>query len=197
MERRWAKRYRAASENRKTAILDELCALTGWPHDRARKVLRETTSMPLLESVDEVLGRAPAPEGETVFVHGDLWQGNTLWVGESFAGMVDWDSAGAGHPGVDLGSLRLDAAIHFGPAAADGILGGWREAMGREPDGVAYWDAVAALNTPADLSAFVSASRENGRPDLDAATANARRDAFLRAALDRLEHEGVTHERAG
>ncbi len=194
MERRWAKRFQAASENRKTAILDELCALTSWPHDRARKVLRETTSTPLLESADEVLGRAPAPEGETVFVHGDLWQGNTLWVGESFAGMVDWDSAGAGHYGVDLGSLRLDAALHFGPHAPATVLDGWHEATGREPDNGAYWDVVAALNTPADLSAFVSASHKNGRPDLDAATMNERRDSFLRAALDRLDREGVTYE---
>lgn len=193
MERRWAARCRAAPETRRPAILDELRALTGWPREHARTVLRETRSSPLLDAADEVVSRIPAPEGGTVFVHGDLWQGNTLWVGETFVGMVDWDSAGAGHYGVDLGSLRLDAAIHFGQPAAAEILDGWREATGREPGGVAYWDVVAALNTPADLSSFVSASHENGRPDLDAPMVNGRRDAFLHTALDRLDREGVTY----
>jgi len=62
----------------------------------------------------------PLPQGPSVFVHGDLWQGNTLWNIYSFVGMIDWDAAGPGHPGIDLGTLRCDAAIVFGlPAAAE------------------------------------------------------------------------------
>jgi aminoglycoside phosphotransferase (APT) family kinase protein len=48
----------------------------------------------------------PVPDGELVFVHGDLWQGNTVWIGDSCSGMIDWDAAGAGSPGIDLGTLR-------------------------------------------------------------------------------------------
>jgi aminoglycoside phosphotransferase (APT) family kinase protein len=43
-------------------------------------------------------------------------------------GLVDWDAAGVGHPGIDLGTLRLDAAILFGLPAADEVLEGWGQA---------------------------------------------------------------------
>jgi aminoglycoside phosphotransferase (APT) family kinase protein len=102
-------------------------------------------------------------------------------------GMVDWDAAGVGHPGVDLGTLRLDAAIMFGlPAAAD-VLEGWRQATGHQADAMAYWDLVAALTTPTDMAQWLPVAHAHGRVDLDAATLMDRRDAFLRAALDQLD----------
>jgi aminoglycoside phosphotransferase (APT) family kinase protein len=67
---------------------------------------RATGSSSLLEAAEARLQELPAPAGLTVFVHGDLWQGNCMWSGEEFVGVVDWEQAGAGHPGVDLGWLR-------------------------------------------------------------------------------------------
>ena len=93
------------------------------------------------------LQELPAPAGPTVFVHGDLWQGNSMWSGEEFVDVVDRDQAGAGHPGVDLGWLRFDAAILYGANGPAEILDGWRDARGREPQAVAYRDAVAALGS--------------------------------------------------
>jgi aminoglycoside phosphotransferase (APT) family kinase protein len=47
----------------------------------------------------------------TALTHGDLWYGNTLWTGNAdLTAVLDWDAAGIGSPGVDLGSVRLDAA---------------------------------------------------------------------------------------
>src|SRR6266540_2155982 len=73
---------------------------------------RVSGSSPLLDAAEQRLHVLPMPQRMSVFVHGDLWQGNTLWAGEACVGMVDWDAAGVGHPGIDLGSLRGDAA-HF------------------------------------------------------------------------------------
>jgi aminoglycoside phosphotransferase (APT) family kinase protein len=145
---------------------------------------RATGSSPLLEAAAERVNEAPMPQGGTGLVHGDLWQGNTLGAGETCVGVVDWDAAGVGHPGIDLGTLRLDAAIVFGLPAADVVLDGWRQAIGQEPNAMAYWDLVAALTTPTDMATWLPVAHDHGRVDLDAATLNSRRDAFLHAALD-------------
>jgi aminoglycoside phosphotransferase (APT) family kinase protein len=121
-----------------------------------------------------------------LLVHGDLWQGNTLWTGETCVGVVDWDAAGAGYPGIDLGTLRCDAAIMFGLPAEAEILDGWQQATGHAADAMAYWDLVAALTTPTDMAQWLLVAHDHGRVDLDAATLNSRRDAFLRSALDQL-----------
>jgi aminoglycoside phosphotransferase (APT) family kinase protein len=154
--------------------------------------LRRRQPRPLLLAAEErVAERAPAPSAAAgVLVHGDLWQGNALWSGDTLAGLVDWDCAGAGAPGVDLGSLRCDAAVCFGPEAADDVRAGWEEAAGRPAADVAYWDAVAALSTPPDMGWFPGAIAGQGRPDLTRELLLRRRDDFLRAALDRLEAEG-------
>jgi aminoglycoside phosphotransferase (APT) family kinase protein len=148
---------------------------------------RATGSSPLLEAAEERVREVAVPQGATVLVHGDLWQGNTLWAGKRCVGMVDWDAAGVGHPGVDLGTLRLDAAIVFGLPAAAVVLKGWRQATGRQADAMAYWDLVAALTTPTDMATWLPVIHGLGRVDLDAATLTGRRDAFLRATLDRLD----------
>jgi aminoglycoside phosphotransferase (APT) family kinase protein len=139
----------------------------------------------LLEAEARVAG--PRAREADVFVHGDLWQGNALWLGDTLTGLVDWDCAGAGPPGVDLGSLRCDAAVCFGLEAADDVLAGWEEAAGRPAADVAHWDVVAALSTPPDMGWFVGAIAGQGRPDLSQDDLVRRRDAFLQAALDRLD----------
>jgi aminoglycoside phosphotransferase (APT) family kinase protein len=139
---------------------------------------------PLLREAEQRVAERPVP-GEPVFVHGDLWQGNVLWAGDSLAAVVDWDCAGAGPAGVDLGSLRCDAAFCFGLKAADDVLHGWEECAGRPAEDVAYWDVVAALSTPPDLGWFPEAIGGQGRPDLTREVLLERREEFLRAALRR------------
>jgi aminoglycoside phosphotransferase (APT) family kinase protein len=158
---------------------------------------RSAGTSQLLARAEERIASVPVPDGELVLVHGDLWQGNTIWNGDSCSGMIDWDAAGAGSPGIDLGTLRSDVAVFFGSSplassglpAADEVLAGWQQAAGRPAGHVAYWDAAAALCTVGDMGHCLPGDLlgEVGRPDLNAALLNARRDAFLAAALDELD----------
>jgi aminoglycoside phosphotransferase (APT) family kinase protein len=144
-------------------------AVDDFAADRRRGRMPTTT---LLQAADEAIAAHGLPPGEPVFVHGDVWPGNLLWTGDVIAALIDWKTAGVGAPGVDLCELRKQAAIYFGPAAPEQILHGYEHATSSQAHDVAYWDAVAALNTPTEL--FSS-------------TATARRDAFLRTALTNLE----------
>jgi aminoglycoside phosphotransferase (APT) family kinase protein len=163
---------------------------------------RSAGTSQLLARAEERIAGLPVPDGELVLVHGDLWLGNTIWSGDFCSGMVDWDAAGAGSPGIDLGTLRLDAALFFGSSAfespedssgpgspAGEVLAGWQQASGREARHVAYWDVAAALCTVDDMAYCLPGDLvgELGRPDLSPAILTARRDAFLVAALDQLD----------
>lgn len=171
-----------------------LGALDGMPH-RVRPIgavdfegaRRRQGASSLLLAAEAAIAERPVPEREPGLVHGDLWLGNTMWVGPRLSGFVDWDCAGIGDPGLDVASIRMDAALLFGAEYAEVVLSGYLAAAGRERvEDLAYWDVVAALSTPPTMAEFEAAIQDQGRPDLDRATLQERRDAFLRAALDRL-----------
>jgi aminoglycoside phosphotransferase (APT) family kinase protein len=141
---------------------------------------------PLRRGAAARLRRVRPASDRTVFVHGDLWQGNVLWDGDELTGVVDWDCAGAGPPGVDLGSLRMDAAFCYGQAAAGDVLAAYERAAGAPAADVAYYDVVAALATPPELGWFPPVMAAQGRPDLTREVLVRRHETFLAAALDRL-----------
>ena len=141
------------------------------------------------QAVLDAAARAGRLAQEPVFVHGDLWAGNTLWVGDVLTGVVDWDAAGSGAPGIDLGSLRMDAAFCYGAGAgaADEVTAGWEAAAGRRAEEVPLWDLVAALATPPGLGWFPeSIAAQGGRPDLTVDLVVRRHADFLGQALARL-----------
>jgi len=141
---------------------------------------------PLLAAAQKRVA-AITPDDPVGFVHGDLWTGNTVWRGAELAAVIDWDCAGLGAAGVDLGSLRCDTAMCYGLEAADHVLAGWQREAERPAESLAYWDAVAALSTPPGIDWFAEAiPGMTGRPDLTKELLRERRDAFLANALDRL-----------
>jgi aminoglycoside phosphotransferase (APT) family kinase protein len=126
---------------------------------------------PLLQRADALIHGVRATPGPTVFVHGDVWPGNMMWSGSVCRALIDWKTAGVGSPGVDLGELRKQVAFANGEDAPRYVLEGWERASDTRAADVAYWDAVAALNTPTE-----------GDPPAH----TSRRNEFLRAALARL-----------
>jgi Ser/Thr protein kinase RdoA (MazF antagonist) len=127
------------------------------------------------------------PPAPTVLVHGDLWQGNTLWTGPTVhAGTIDWDFAGTGHPAIDLGTTRFDAALFHGAGHAEALLQGWREAATTAPVDdatVALGDLLAVRCSPPDLREWLPNFHAQGRTDLDVATVTDRRARFVEQAL--------------
>ena len=137
-----------------------------------RWMLDNVRSTPLLQLADELVRRHERCRGDSVFLHGDDWPGNLLWIGDRCVGLIDWKEAGVGDPGVDLSNLRFFAARHYGPDGPVLVLEGWEEEMGRKATDVPYWDAVIAL------------ANNTGDP-LDAPFRTTD-DAFLQAAVDQL-----------
>jgi aminoglycoside phosphotransferase (APT) family kinase protein len=125
----------------------------------------------LLQLADERVQAIKAPDVPVVFVHGDVWPGNTVVAGGGVEALIDWKTAGVGNPGVDLGELRKQVAIRYDDDAPRHVLEGWERASGTRADDIPYWDAVAALNTPTESYSPHAARR---------------RDDFLRAAIAQL-----------
>jgi aminoglycoside phosphotransferase (APT) family kinase protein len=125
----------------------------------------------LLRRADERIQAAEAPETPVVFLHGDVWPGNTVVAGGRVRALIDWKTAGVGNPGVDLGELRKQVAIRYDDDAPGLVVEGWERARGARAEDIPYWDAVAALNTPTESYSPYAARR---------------RDDFLRAAIAQL-----------
>ena len=125
---------------------------------------------PLLQEADERVRSHGAPAAASVFVHGDVWGGNMLWEGDRCVALIDWKTAGAGDPGVDLGSLRMQVALQYGQDAPAHVLEGWQRQAGRAATSVPYWDAVAALNTPTVMQAWPGFADDGSPLDAEAVT---------------------------
>jgi len=183
-QRRRAMRYDTASQNERAIMVEEVCETGECQPEQAIRTITEPTGgrSEFLETADERLTSIEVPDLGTVLVHGDIWQGNTLWIDDQLTGIVDWDAARTGPPGIDLGAARLDAALFFGVDAAAEVLRGWQQSspVTLDTTAIAYWDARTAVNTPADMN---PPNGMYGRPDLDRATATRRRDKFLQTAL--------------
>lgn len=130
-------------------------------------------SSPLLQLANNAAHRYERLRRDAVFLHGDVWPGNVLWIGDRCVGLIDWKEAKVGDPGVELANLRYYAALQHGPEGAREALQGWEGETGGEASDVAYWDVVWALYSHDAL-------------DDESVEANHPARAFLQAAVDQL-----------
>jgi aminoglycoside phosphotransferase (APT) family kinase protein len=159
--------------------------IADFPWARLRQ---ERGASAILMQAETAVASTKPEDTRTALTHGDLWYGNTLWDDNGdLTAVLDWDAAGIGSPGIDLGSLRLDAALCYGQNAVTEVLSGWEDQAGRAAPDVPYWDAVAALATPPDMAWVAPTIADQGRPDLTGDLLADRREAFLQAALSRLD----------
>lgn len=111
------------------------------------------------------LRRSEPPQQIVVFCHGDYHPGNVLWRGASISGVVDWQFAVTGPPGLDVAHCRSNLALLEGVAAAEDFLEIYRSLSGRCLEGQHWFDARDALifsPEPSDVWDW----QGFGRPDL-------------------------------
>ena len=131
-------------------------ARPGWWRDAAlwERAVRQTTTA--------------RPRGPDVFIHRDFHPGNLLWSGRALTGIVDWVNACVGPAEVDVAHLRVNLAVLEDVADADRVVAG-------DP----AWDIEAAFGFLDWGSRDAVEAWPGPWPELDAATARSRLEAFV------------------
>jgi aminoglycoside phosphotransferase (APT) family kinase protein len=117
---------------------------------------------------------------QTTFIHGDYQHFNLLWGRETLTGIVDWTSAGLGHPDRDLGHCRLNLAVLFSPEWADRFRACYEAAAGRQVS--RWWDLFEIAKYSERWSRFIPI-QVAGRIVVDVDGMNGRVDELLSSAL--------------
>lgn len=97
--------------------------------------------------------------------------------------MVDWGSASAGPPAIDVGHCRLNLAVLFGAAWAEHLRLAYRAETGREVD--PWWD-LHALASYGDAWRRFIPRQVGGRASVDIDGMTARVEEVMRGTLRRL-----------
>lgn len=129
--------------------------------------------------------RAEVELGRPTLVHGDYWAGNTLWWRGRLVGVVDWEEAGPGYPGQDLGYCRLDLFTLHGARVADAFLAAYEAAMGERVRQLAFWDLLGAAVALPDPERWLGGYHDLGRTEITPRAMRERTLAFIRQALQR------------
>lgn len=98
------------------------------------RLRHERGASDLLLRADRAVDGTRPLDKRIAFTHGDLWQGNMLWEDTgTLTAVLDWDAAGAGSPGIDLGSVRLEAALCFDLDSATEVLAAGQSRLAGPP----------------------------------------------------------------
>jgi Ser/Thr protein kinase RdoA (MazF antagonist) len=94
------------------------------------------------------LASSRQPRTKPSFIHRDYHPGNILWRRGAISGVVDWISACAGPPQVDVAHCRVNLVRLHSMETADRFLAAYAAAAGaRVHDYEPYWDAMAVADT--------------------------------------------------
>jgi len=154
--------------------------------DRFVKGERRLTDPLFQEVMAEVRAEWPRVRDSlpSQLVHADYWPGNLLWRRDHLVGVVDWENPRLGDPTEDLATLRREAWLLFGPAAADRLVDYYVEAGGQVGE-LRFWSLWVAPDALEEMPDWLPGYHELGRTDLTLEQANASMQAFARDALGR------------
>ncbi len=92
---------------------------------------------------------------ETVFLHSDLWPGNTLWRDEQLVGVIDWEDAGFGDPSVDVAYCANELRYLGWDGLADRFIAEYRSKTGRSLDSLPLWTVSGLVRPLPDIARWM------------------------------------------
>lgn len=113
------------------------------------------------------------PEHPVGLVHGDYQPGNVLYDAGRLVGVIDWDLAGIGAQGIDVGWLLMmtdpvswaEGWKPVAPIARDELLATYRDAGGTAHEHLEWFQAFAQFRLGAIACLNVKLHRDGRRPD--------------------------------
>jgi thiamine kinase-like enzyme len=118
-----------------------------------------------------------------VYVHHDFWPGNTLWVEETLAAIVDWEGGSISDPALDVAYCALDMRLLGLNEAAEHFVEVYRERSGRALQNLRYWELLALCRPMPDIAMWVPGWQAMGY-EITAEEARLRHTALITAALE-------------
>ncbi len=125
------------------------------------------------ERVHRALAAQRPPEHPVGLVHGDYQPGNVLYDGGRLVGVIDWDLAGIGAQGIDVGWLLMmidqsawaDGWKPLAPITRAELLATYRDAGGTALEHLDWFQAFAQFRLGAIACLNVKLHRNGRRPD--------------------------------
>ena len=131
---------------------------------------------PLIELLEALRRRPPAPSGPMTPVHGDAKQGNCLWKGPDLQALLDWEMSGVGEPLTDLGYMFQfydQGEVSFANAGfelsgwwpREHVIEQWERATGRKAVDLRLYETLAMCKVAAIIALGYHLSRTGRATD--------------------------------
>lgn len=91
-------------------------------------------------------------------VHIDYWSGNILWDKGVISGVVDWEEAAQGDPGIDVAYCRMDMVLCGMVEAADRFLAIYEKESDTPVSNLGFWELAAAVRPMFNPAGWISES---------------------------------------
>ena len=95
-------------------------------------------------------------------VHIDYWRGNVLWENEKISAVVDWEEAGCGDPGIDVGYCLMELVIMGMSVEAHAFLQMYQSLRGPVPN-LIFWALVATARPMYDMEGWITDTAKEER----------------------------------
>jgi len=128
--------------------------------------------------------RQPPPPGHTSFIHRDFHPMNTLWLGQTLSGVVDWVNPCRGPASFDVAWMRINLVQMYGLKAAERFLVHYDALTHRTLPDQPYWDLMALLEFTAQPPIVYPPWRQFGLGSLTNARIRQRLEQYLVSVLD-------------